>query len=138
MDPGSLGDAFLLVVRSEGGESQHPGCLVEGWRGLGLCLFLTQEIRTLLETLRQYWEAQSLEKEKSEMAREWGLRGGAVCHLSVVSESVNSATRAAFHRVYVHLLLSLRAPQGKYLPLFPTESAVLSLVLVIKGMLVNK
>lgn len=76
MGPGFLGDAFLLVVRSERGESQHPGCMVEGWRGLGLCLFLTQEIRTLLETLIQFGEAQSLEKEKSEMAREWGLQGG--------------------------------------------------------------
>lgn len=92
----------------------------------------------LLETLRQYGEALSIEKEKSEMVREWGLRQGAVCRLCVVSASVHSITRAAFHQVYVHLLLLLRAPQGKYLPLFPTESPVLSLVLVIKGMLMNE
>lgn len=73
-----------------------------------------------------------------ENAGEWELSDGATCRFCIVTESIHSTIVAEFHLVYVHLLQSLRAPQGKHLPLFPTEFPVSSMVLVMRGMLMNE
>lgn len=67
-----------------------------------------------------------------------GLSDRAACRLCVATESVHSTIVAGFHLVYVHLLQSLRAPQGKHLPVFPVEFPVSRMTLVMRGMLMNK